>query len=265
MSPDAPSPISVCFSQTGQFHTESDSACEDRLVAIEEKGILFYGLADGQSGKRHCTDGAAAVLNAIAAYFEAETVNVLVEHTYLDELQYHLVRIIRQTLHSLSQTWQCDLTEFASTLVIVVIDPESRNYLCIHLGDGVVLGVREDRTPFILSHPENGITRQYTWLTTSPNCMHHLRVTRGSIGPIARLILLTDGATALFREGQIAWSARTCICDLDDPVRIPALVCQSHPWDDASGIIVDCRDINAENPTICDKFSSFRVDRQDFA
>jgi serine/threonine protein phosphatase PrpC len=229
----------LCFSQTGKSHMEDGLACEDVSFTAQTANFLFFGLADGQSGKRFCTVGGRAVLKAIAQYIADKTIRLLAKSVYPDEIQYELIRVIRGTLSGLSQAYQEDITAFSSTIVAVAVDTDSKDYLAIHLGDGAILGVKRETGAFMLSAPENGITHQYTWLTTSPNALRHLRIYRGSVKNLERLILLTDGATMLCRGGNIAKKAKPVLCDLSKPEAIANAIRKGKPLDDASCIVVD--------------------------
>lgn len=229
----------LCFSQTGRSHLEDGLACEDVTFTAQTAGFRFFGLADGQSGKRFCTVGGLTVLKAIAQYIAEKTMPALIKCAYPDEIQYELIRAIRGTLSGLSQAYQEDITAFSSTVVAVAVDTDSKDYLAIHLGDGAILGVKSETGPFMLSAPENGITHQYTWLTTSPNALRHLRLYRGSVKNLERMVLLTDGATMLCRGGNITKKAVSVLCDLSKPEGIPEAIQKGKPLDDASCIVVD--------------------------
>ena len=45
---------SSAISITGEFNKERDEECEDVMHIDEISGIKLFGLADGQTGKKHC-------------------------------------------------------------------------------------------------------------------------------------------------------------------------------------------------------------------
>lgn len=229
----------LCFSKTGQYHASEGMECEDTWVCVEKQGFRFYGLADGQSGKRYCKLGGETVLRAIAQFIEQKTVQAMIQYAYVDEMQYQLIRTIRETIARLCEEYQAAAADFSSTILAVAIDPDTREYLSIHLGDGTIIGVRSDKVPVMLSAPENGITRQYTWLTSSPNAMQHLRIRKGSADHIDRLVLLTDGATMLCRGRYIARKAETILCDMRNRSGIAEAIQNGSPQDDASCVVID--------------------------
>lgn len=229
----------LCFTQIGQCHIQDKMECEDVCVTVENQRFQFLGLADGQSGKKYCKLGAKAALTAIAQYVENKTVQNLMKYRYLDEIQYEIVQIIRGTLALLAKENDCDISELSSTIVATVIDKDTKNYLIIHLGDGAVVGVKKEEQVVMLSAPENGITQQYTWLTTSLDAMHHLQITRGSTKELKRMVLMTDGVTMLCRGRRITKKAEQLLCEVDDSMAIIDEIKNGKPQDDASCIIVD--------------------------
>ena len=227
-----------CFSQTGQHHIADRLPCEDVYITSYEGSFHFYGLADGQTGKRFCAVGGQKVLTAIAQYVEDKTIPHLCHYEYVDELQYELIRVIRSTLSRLSEEYNADISEFSSTILAVAIDANTNDYLIIHLGDGSVVGINRENSTVMLSAPDNGITSQYTWLTTSTDAMKHLRIYKGSVEDKKRIVLLTDGATMLSRGRNVVKKAEPVLCDLD-PSNIANEIRKGNPLDDASCIVVD--------------------------
>lgn len=229
----------LCFSETGQRHLNEGSDCDDVFYTVENSDLRFFGLADGQSGKRLCRIGGLVVLKAIARYLSDKKLEALIQYEYMDEIQYELMRTIRQTLSALALEYDAEITDFSSTIVVMAIDPKTKRYLIVHLGDGAVIGVKKDTDTIVLSAPENGILQEYTWLTTSADALSHLRLWRGSTEVLDRVILSTDGVKMLWRGGYISKTAVSLLCDPEWPEAIMHAVRQSRPQDDASCIIVD--------------------------
>ena len=224
--------------RAGQRHRQENAACEAVSLCIETQSICFYALADGQSGKRHCREGAQAVLRALAEYLERRTVPALLR-SYDDEVQYALTRVIRRTIKRLSKEYREDEAEFSSTVVALVIDPQTGAYLSIHLGDGAMLGIRRNMKPVLLSPPENALTGRCTWLTASPDLLRHVRLRKGTTDAVDRMVLATDGASMLCRGSWIAKRAEALLCDLERPERIVQAVACASGWDDAGCVVVD--------------------------
>ena len=55
---------STVMTSAGKEHAAAGCSCEDVVLTIETESFCFYGLADGQSRKRYCTEGAAGFLRS---------------------------------------------------------------------------------------------------------------------------------------------------------------------------------------------------------
>ena len=61
------------------------------------------------------------------------------------------------------------------TLVLLCLDMESKQYVTVHVGDGLV--ARQTHKGIeIISYPENGITKQFTYFVNAKNVFDHLYV-----------------------------------------------------------------------------------------
>ena len=234
------------YSQTGAMHLNSNSESEDIFIAKEERDLLFYGLADGQSGKAFCRQGAYEVLTVIANYIKKKGITALSEYEHVDEIQYEIIKIIRKKLNNLAETRNTSVYEFASTILAMGIEPKTGNYVTVHLGDGGIFGKRSDGSINFISTPDNGITSRYTWLTTSENALLHLRIGFGSISNYDRVIMYTDGAESICRGTSITQSAKRIVLDNEESWKIGEILHTSEPADDATCVVIDC-DIVSEN------------------
>lgn len=230
-----------CFHQIGQQHLLDGMECEDVSLIIERDSYCFYGLADGQSGKKYCRDGGKAVLTAVSAFLEGKGVHCLNQYEYTDELQYELIRVIRGTISSLSDQYQADSLEFSSTIVGFAADYRTGEYITVHIGDGAAIAISCDGSPLLLSAPENGITNYYTWLTTSRDAMHHMRIRHGNIDKMKRIVMVTDGATMICRGKEIAKKAEPLLIAAEPRTELENAIRSHCPQDDASCILADLR------------------------
>lgn len=227
-----------CFHQTGQHHMDEGKDCEDVSVIVTRANYCFYGLADGQSGKRYCREGGRAVLMAVSDFLEQKGIHNLCQYEFLDEVQYELIKVIRETLSTLGKSYGTDsLLDFSSTLVVFAMDPHAKEYITVHIGDGAIIAVSKDNTLEVVSGPENGVIDKYTWLTTSRDAMYHIRIRRECINTIRRIAMVTDGATMLIRGRAIAKNAESLL--IEGTVKdFESEIFSAHPQDDASCILV---------------------------
>lgn len=229
---------SSAISITGEFNKERDEECEDVMHIDEISGIKLYGLADGQTGKKHCRIGGNKVLDAVFRFVADIGITQMAQYEYMDELQYEIIRVIRETINGLAVS-ECEVKDsYASTLVVFAYDELTNDYVIIHLGDGSIIGQRTSGDIVMISSPENGLTTDYTWLTTSRDAFNHLRIGFGNANCFSRIILITDGAKSIAQGKKIAERTKQIIRtgSQEDVVK---LLLETPPRDDASCIIVD--------------------------
>lgn len=227
--------------QAGTVHLEQNAASEDAALCLETPALHFYGLADGQSGQPYSRLGGKLVLRTLANLILRQGIAALRAYPYQDELQYQCIRAIRQSLTACAAQYATELAAFSSTLVLFAYTPDTGEYLLMHLGDGGILGVQTHPPRLhLLSAPENGITARYTWLTTSQNALSHLRIRFGTLArEQTRVLLFTDGVSALCHGKNIPFAAQQLLLANPTPQQIATWIQESRPRDDASCMIVD--------------------------
>ena len=188
---------SMACSITGSNNKKRHMESEDVIYIQRTSEICFYGLADGQTGKKYCSVGGKEVLKAIYRFVVDKGISRLKQYECLDELQYEIIRATRETISLLAADQKAAKEEFASTIVAFAWDTRTGDYLIIHLGDGAIIGIQKEGELKMLSSPENGLTTNQTWLTTSRDALIHLRLCSGQISSYNRIIMFTDGADVL--------------------------------------------------------------------
>lgn len=227
----------VCLQCTGRHHLRAGEPCQDSVFFDCTDRLAFFGLADGQSGKRYSAEGGQLALRALCHTLRGRTLEELEQLRYPDELQYQLLHAVRTALQAKAAQYQVSEEEFASTLMLLMIDRCTGRCMYLHLGDGTLFGIPADGAAQTLSVPDNGWLAHSTWLTTSGSALLHLRVRFGSILPYRHLLLLTDGAPAFACVGGI--TRRTG----ETPVRSAAeclrqALLRAQPMDDATCLLL---------------------------
>lgn len=230
--------LSIAYSVTGKSNLARDLECEDVVYIDGTPEIKFWGLADGQTGKRYCREGGKEVLKALFRFVVSKGITQMTQYEHVDELQYELIRVIRDTIAKLASNEGVEKAEYASTLVILAYDTHTGNYTIIHLGDGGIIGRKKDGGISMLSSPENGLTTNYTWLTTSQEALYHLRIGFGHIKIYSRIVMITDGATVYANGRHISERAKAVI-DNGNREDLVFFLDKSNPSDDASCIVID--------------------------
>lgn len=228
----------VFFQRAGKIHQRRNLSCEDVMLARKRENICFWGLADGQSRRPLCIEGARRSLQVMADFIEKRGIETLYVQPFLDELQFELIREIRNELSTLAYHHQALPEDFASTLLGFAYNPETGHSVSIHLGDGFLIGVKKDDSILMLSPPENGISPSHTWLTTSKDVLAHIRFTFGTIHEYKRILLATDGADGLCIGRNISLHAHYLLTQ-GTQADISNYLASSPAPDDVSCIILD--------------------------
>ena len=225
------------LSMSGIRNRNKNAECEDVIFIDEESSIKFYGLADGQTKKLFCKEGGIETLKTVFKYISDKGISQIIQSEYIDEIKYEIMALIRKSITDLSVIRGTDKTEFASTLVVFSYDIKTEEYIAIHIGDGGIVENNPKGEINIISPPENGLSINYTWLTTSSDALFHLRICFGNIKTCNRIVMFTDG-TEICRGKNISERIKKLICS-ENSNDIIDYIKQINPIDDASCIVLD--------------------------
>lgn len=227
------------YVSAGTYHESRDECCQDTVLCKEEADTLFYGIADGQSGKVYCNIGGEEVLKSIYQYIKKKAIEEIIQYEYKDEIQYEILKIIRDRIAELSKEYSADIGEFSSTIIVLAINPKTGNYMILHIGDGGIMAERTDQSIELISKPENGITKQYTWLTTNSELLAHIRIEFGNVGSFSRIIMFSDGADVICNGNNIPGKIKHFLDEKVDADVMFDYIKKSGHVDDASCAIID--------------------------
>ena len=129
----------------GKAHIAAGCLCEDVVTMRESADFYFYGLADGQSRKKHCRKGAEISLSTAEEYISASGIDIWHREPYPHSLQHGLEKSIQTALKREAAARSCDLLEFGSTLAALAVEPCSGRYVLVHIGDGGSWNTRHRR------------------------------------------------------------------------------------------------------------------------
>lgn len=104
----------------------------------------------------------------------------------------YLVFEVQQALFERAKELNTDLSQMMCTLVLLAVNTKTKQYVTVHIGDGLIAKTTKDKTK-IVSYPENGVTKQYTYMVNSPNVMKHLRVKSSNYDSETEFFVCTDG------------------------------------------------------------------------
>ncbi len=175
--------------------------CKDTLYFRENGEDGFYSLADGINSGEKSHIGARAVQKALADFWEQYPDYFFTASN--SEIRASLIEIIKEVIYNLTKGQERD-DDYASTLLVVCISRKHDQYKWFHIGDGMIVKELKGGLLEIESHPQNGITNQFTFTTTSENLERYIRMDGNTLQDVKSFLLFTDGAMASFyRERKL--------------------------------------------------------------
>lgn len=223
-----------CESLAGEVHRSLYVPNQDAMYYIHDDHAFSAVLADGAGSQKRAGEGAKIAAVAVSNYLFSNY-KMLLEASHL-YIQNEIMSVVQSALKEKSMENGSEyISDMGSTLLLVVTDGD--RYLAGHLGDGVIMGSYGDRLT-VISFPENGKSKNSTYLTTSFDAQKHLRIRSGDLSDFDSFLLLTDGIIPnLFDGGYL----------LKHPMEIDAALARaifSEHDDDASCLKISWR---AEN------------------
>lgn len=174
-----------CFAERGEFHKQNNMLCEDKVISGEKMGMQYIALADGAGSLKYCAEGAECAVNAIAEYVADNFERLLSES--LIKAKYTIWSYVIYSIKEISMGRNIKM--FGSTLLFVGV--KNGKYISFHLGDGFIAA--KSKTTFkVISPPMNGLSKRYTYLTTTDEAYKFVRLLRGDDRYTA-FLLSSDG------------------------------------------------------------------------
>lgn len=179
---------SLC--RQGSVHRAEQLSCQDAVAQCEKNGVTAIALADGASQSEWGGQGAQLTAQTLTELL-TESFNELYMMSQ-EDLQYLLIIFIRKRLYALCRRETISIQEVRSTFLAAA--EKDGCLLLLHLGDGWIAGEQAGKF-FVLSEPMNGVYKNQTVLTSSADAAGVIRIKRGMLGELRRLVLLSDGWT----------------------------------------------------------------------
>ncbi|QAV23781.1 PP2C family serine/threonine-protein phosphatase [Proteus hauseri] len=173
----------------GAAHQEHQIPCQDAYFVRRKGEYLIAAVCDGAGSSRYSEQGAKLAARLFTLRITEWPDIYLLTEKQVKQGVYQLIEDIRLQLAEYAEINQCELNEYASTLVACWIGDDG-GYL-FHLGDGIAVVEFSDGTSYV-SQPENGEYANQTWFVTSESWQEHLRVTPLT-KPVTQVVLMSDG------------------------------------------------------------------------
>jgi len=197
------------MTETGSRNREAGLGCQDAICHEESGSVKAIALADGTGETEFAEKG---------AYYSARVLARLISKNF-DELwemddkliQFNVITNVRTELYGRCDEYGVRIEEMHSTLLGLAVDEESGNFIAVHLGDGRIEAEERSKNGRVeagnatewnsesdmiirtISFPENGLSRNRTYLTSMCGAGKHVRIVKGSTEEYGRFILKSDG------------------------------------------------------------------------
>ncbi len=149
-------------------------------------------MSDGAGSSPVAKEASSVAVNVGANYYQTHGRDFF-DSAKRKQVEKELIFDIQQALFEKAKYLNATLSDMMCTLLILGIDKINKKYITIHIGDGLIAKKNGDNIVNILSYPENGITKQYTYFVNSPNVFEHLRTTSGDCYEDDSFFIGTDG------------------------------------------------------------------------
>lgn len=178
----------IIYKETGIGHIEHNKNCEDNVCSYTAKdGVASISLSDGAGSYRYAEIG-SKITSEIAATFMADKFDRLygLDSDTIADYVLHEVLI---PLKDVAKEKNEELFQFSATLLCVATHPDGR-YIVIHVGDGAIVGLRNDNECEVVSvYDHDGPANQTTFVTVPGTDFF---VKKGN-GDYVSFVLMSDG------------------------------------------------------------------------
>ncbi len=150
-------------------------------------------ICDGAS----CCKGAKLAAETLAKHLAHYATQNYADMEKADDvnLREMLIRRIRQVQLRLSDESGMEMTEFGSTVLLLVVNTITQEHIVVTLGDGLIIGLQVDGTLATLMQPEKGRNGPHaTYLTVHDDSVlrEHIHIYRGCLYD-GGYVLMSDG------------------------------------------------------------------------
>ena len=171
---------------------------EDAIYKNDEDFV--YGVFDGVSASKYGAEAAKALAEDMGSFLHDEKFRKAVLTFPVQEVRNAVVEAIQHSFNRIKKEYNCELRDAACTMVLAILDPESRSATILHCGDGAVFALSETyqkASISVISHPDNSESGA-VYAAQDANQIMRMRVTRVSLETLGGIILCTDGFSSAY-------------------------------------------------------------------
>lgn len=165
--------------------------CQDEVLSYQDDKICVISLADGSGNSDLASEGAAIACHSAVTLLRSNFDDLF--ELSQEQCRFQVITTVQREIYLACEKSGNNPDAYKSTLLSFAIDLRSNHFLAFHLGDGMIRMSTESQGTFILSQPENGISKNMTFLTNHSPIGKHMRIYRGSACGIKEIFLTSDG------------------------------------------------------------------------
>lgn len=178
------------FSQVGEYHKSVGKENEDAYKILVNGEYVYCIVADGAGSSDYAKEAAWCTVNSVGDFCYKTGSEFFKDEK---ETARYLIFEVQQALFERAKELNTDLSQMMCTLVLLAVNTKTKKYVTVHVGDGLIAKTIKDKTE-ILSYPENGLTKHFTYTVNSSSVMKHLRVHVGDFDKSSVFLVCSDGA-----------------------------------------------------------------------
>lgn len=178
------------YSEAGTYHKQHGIENQDAIKVGMKDDYFFCAISDGCGSSKYAKQAADCTIEYIESFFNKHCSDFFKNDK--KNICKKMIFGIQDSLRKKAMQLGINLSEMKCTLVMMIIDTKYQNATIIHIGDGIVAKISNGNNR-ILSYPENGATKNYTYVVNSPNVLNHLRIKSLKIASSDTFIVASDG------------------------------------------------------------------------
>lgn len=212
----------------GDYHKSLGKENEDAIKVVVNGDYFYCVISDGAGCSDYAKEAAWCTVNTTADFCYNNGQSFFTDKR--KETAKSLIFDIQQALYDKAKELGTELSEMMCTLVLLCLNTKAMQYTTVHIGDGLIAQMSNGKTS-VISYPENGLTKQFTYFINSKTVFNHMRVYNSEFVNNGAIILSSDGTFENYSEFDIFQNKKKGI-------NINSILNQS-THDDATYCIID--------------------------
>lgn len=179
------------FAIRGRKNKLENLPCQDSVRVWFDGNIACAVLSDGAGSAKYSHIASSSAVNSAVVYYK-KLVRDRINESLLDTAN-RILENIEKNIKRKAQKLEVDIRDFACTFLSVFI--KDSQYLVVHIGDGIIACMTEDRNIKLLSTGYRGEFAGETVFLTSSSYKDYMKIIEGDVNQekIKAFYLMSDG------------------------------------------------------------------------